>query len=95
MFDVKNFKEIKRLKCLLVKAEAYLEPKRWSAMELFLWIYLTTYMFFYKHIRIQELGSDMVKVTQNIGWKYAYDRLILYVKIFKMGAKSVGLSHIA
>ena len=51
--------------------------------------------FFYKHIRIQGLGSDMLKVTQNIGWKYAYDMLILWVKIFKMGAKSVGLSHIA
>ena len=28
----------------------------------------------------------MLKATQNIGWKYAYDMLILYVKIFKMGA---------
>ena len=36
----------------------------------------------------------MLKV-QNIGWKYAYDMLILYVKIFKMGARSAGLSHIA
>ena len=51
--------------------------------------------FFYKHIKIQGLGSDMLKATQNIGWKYAYDMLILYVKIFKMGAKSVGLPHIA
>ena len=52
-------------------------------------------MFFYKHIKIQELGSDMLKATQNIGWKYAYDMLIICVKIFKMGVKSVGLSHIA
>ena len=37
----------------------------------------------------------MLKATQNIGWKYAYDMLILYVKIFKIGAKIVGLSHIA
>ena len=29
--------------------------------------------FFYKHIRIKGLGSDMLKVTQNIGWKYAYE----------------------
>ena len=51
-------------------------------------------MFFYKHIKIQGLGSKMPKATQNIGWKYAYDMLILCVKIFKMSAKSVGLSHI-
>ena len=31
----KNFKEIKRLKSLQVKAEAYLEPMRASTMELF------------------------------------------------------------
>ena len=37
----------------------------------------------------------MLKAAQNIGWKYAYDMLILYVKIFKMGSKSVRLSHIA
>ena len=37
----------------------------------------------------------MLKAIQNIGWKYAGDMLILYVKIFKMGAKRVGLSHIA
>ena len=51
--------------------------------------------FFYKDIKIQGLVSDMLKATQNIGWKYAYDMLILCVKILKMGAKSVGLSHIA
>ena len=51
-------------------------------------------MFFYKHIKIQGLGSDMLKATQNIGWKYAYDMPILWVKIFKMCAKSVGLSHV-
>ena len=33
-YNVKYFKEIKRLKSLQ-KAEAYLEPKRISAMELF------------------------------------------------------------
>ena len=33
-YDVKYFKEIKRLKSLR-KAEAYLEPKRASTMELF------------------------------------------------------------
>ena len=51
--------------------------------------------FFYKYIRIQGLGSDMLKATQNIDWNYAYDMLILCVKIFKMGTKSVALSHIA
>ena len=34
-YNVKNFKEIKRLKCLLVKAEAHLEPERASVMEFF------------------------------------------------------------
>ena len=38
--NVKYFKEIKCLKNLQ-KAEAYLEPKQASMMELFLWIYLT------------------------------------------------------
>ena len=37
----------------------------------------------------------MLKAIQNIGGKYAYDMLILCVKFFKMGAKSVGLSHMA
>ena len=36
----------------------------------------------------------MLKATQNIGEKYAYDMLIPCVQFFKMGAKSVGLSHI-
>ena len=36
----------------------------------------------------------MLKVTENIGWKYACDMLILYVNIFKMDAKSLELSHI-
>ena len=44
-YIVKNFNEIKRLKSLLVNAERYLEPKQVSTMELFLWIYLTTYYF--------------------------------------------------
>ena len=43
--------------------------------------------FFYKHVKIQGLGSDMLMATQNSGWKYAHDVLILGVKIFKMGAK--------
>ena len=33
----------------------------------------------------------MLNATHNIGWKYAYDMLILYVKSFKMGAKIVGV----
>ena len=41
---VKYFKEIKSLKSLQ-KAEAYLEPKRASTMELFFRIYLTAYYF--------------------------------------------------
>ena len=41
---VKYFKEIKRWNSLQ-KAEAYLEPKRASTMELFLRIYLTAYYF--------------------------------------------------
>ena len=42
-------------------------------------------MFFYKRIKIQGLGSDMLKAAQKIGAKYAYDMLILCVQIFKMG----------
>ena len=53
------------------------------------------YMFFYKHLKSQGLDSDLLKATQNIGKKYACDMLILCVQFFKMGAKSVGLSHIA
>ena len=34
-FNVKYFKEIKRLKSLQVKAVSYLEPKRTSMMKLF------------------------------------------------------------
>ena len=45
-------------------------------------------LFFYKRIKIQGLGSDMFKSAQNIGWKYAYDMLILRVKIFKMKSYS-------
>ena len=35
--EVKHFKEIKELKSLKVKAQAYLEPRRASVMELFTW----------------------------------------------------------
>ena len=35
-YNIKYFKEIKRLKSLQVLAEAYLEPKLASTMELFL-----------------------------------------------------------
>ena len=41
-YNVKYFKEIKRLKTLQ-KAEAYLEPKQVTMMELFLRIYLMEY----------------------------------------------------
>ena len=34
------------------------------------------YMFFYKHTKTQGLGSDILKATQNIGWKYAYGMLM-------------------
>ena len=44
------------------------------------------YMFFYKHIKLQGLGSDMLIETQNIGWKYAYDMLILWVKIINFNS---------
>ena len=47
-------------------------------------------LFYYEHTNFQGLDSDMLKATENIGWKYVYDMLILCVKIFKMGAKSVG-----
>ena len=40
----KYFKEIKCLKSLQ-KAEAYVEPKRASVMEHFLWIYFMAYNF--------------------------------------------------
>ena len=53
------------------------------------------HVFFISILKFKGLVSDMLKATQNIGWKYAYDMLILCVKILKMGAKSVGLSHIA
>ena len=59
------------------------------------YLYSVWVHFFYKYIRVKGLGSDMLKVTQNIGWKYTYDMLIPGVQIFKMGGKSVGLSHIA
>ena len=42
-------------------------------------------MFFYKRIKLQGLGSDMLKAAQNIGSKYAYNMLILCVQIFKTG----------
>ena len=45
--------------------------------------------FFYKHIKVQGLGSDMLKATQNIDWKYAFDMLTLSVKIFKMKSYSM------
>ena len=45
------------------------------------------FVFFYKHIKIQGLGLNMFKATQNIGQKYAYDMLILYVKIFKIAKR--------
>ena len=62
--------------------------------QLIMKVTLVIYMFFfYKYIKIQGLRSDMLKATQNIGWKYSYDMLILYVRIFKMGAIGVGLSH--
>ena len=35
--EVKHFKEIKELKSLKVKAQAHLEPRRASVMELFTW----------------------------------------------------------
>ena len=38
---------------------------------------MLNYMFFYKDIKIQELGSNILKATQNIGGKHAYDMLIL------------------
>ena len=53
------------------------------------------YAFFISIVRFEGLGSNMLKVTQNIGWKYDYDMHILYVKIFKVGAKNLELSHIA
>ena len=49
----------------------------------------TNTCFFYKHIKIQGLGSDLLKATQNIGWKYAYDMLIPCVKTFKMKSYSM------
>ena len=48
--------------------------------------------FFNKHIRIQGLGSDMLKTRQNIGWKYAYDMLILCVINFNSTFHNIGLS---
>ena len=42
--------------------------------------------FFYKHIKIQWLDSDMLKATQNMGWKYTYDMLILSAKIINFNS---------
>ena len=50
------------------------------------YLHLTVlHVFLYKHIKIRELGSDMLKVTQDIGWKYACDMLILCVKVIFQG----------
>ena len=46
---------------------------------------LTVPHVFYKHIKICGLGSDMLKATQNIGWKYACDMLILCAKVIFQG----------
>ena len=46
-------------------------------------------MFFYKNIKIQGLGSDILKATQNISRKYAYNTPILCIKIFKMKSYSI------
>ena len=58
MFDelkeVKYFKEIKRLKSLQ-KAEAYLEPKRGSTMDLFVNI-LNGLLFSIKDVRLGYVG---------------------------------------
>ena len=51
--------------------------------------HISVTFFFYKHIKIQGLGSNMLKVTQHIGWKYAYDMLTLCVRIFKMKSYSM------
>ena len=45
-----------------------------------------TTCFFYKHIKTQGLGSDMLKATQNIGWKHAHNMLILCVKIINLNS---------
>ena len=56
---VKYFKVIKRFKSLQ-KAEAYLEPKRASMMEHFLWIYFMAYNFRNKgSITDVQLGYTM------------------------------------
>ena len=57
-----------------------------NAMSPFYIKQLAATCFFYKHIKIQGLGSDMLKATQNIGWKYAYDMLILCVKIINFNS---------
>ena len=41
----------------------FLSPKKINKT-----FYNTCLFSFYKHIKIQELGSDMLKATQNIGW---------------------------
>ena len=61
-YNVKYFKEIKWLKNLQ-KAEAYLEPKQASTMNLYYEIYLTAYYFRDKSSVIEvRLGQDL--------WKY-------------------------
>ena len=46
-------------------------------------------MFFYNHIKINGSDSDMLKATQNISLKYAYDLLVLCVKTFRMKSYSM------
>ena len=61
-YNVKYFKEIKWLKNLQ-KAEAYLEPKQASTMDLYYEIYLTAYYFRNK--------SSVIEVRLGQGlWKY-------------------------
>ena len=57
-----------------------------NAMSPFYIKQLAATCFFYKHIKIQGLGSDMLKATQNIGRKYTYDMLILCVKIINFNS---------
>ena len=69
-YNVKYFKEIKRLKSLQ-KAEEYLEPKRASMMELF-WIYLTTYYFRNKSsiidARLGKASKNIEIFKVKLGW---------------------------
>ena len=65
-----------------LKIYEFLKFKKWFSWNLK--IYQNIHIFLNKHIKIQGLRSNVLKITQKIGWKLAYDMLIICARIFKM-----------